>query len=57
MPSPTQQILDGINGIVYPIDPLNASPASYIWGVHYLGGSVFASDMLGGLWRLQAFGR
>jgi hypothetical protein len=27
MPSPTQQILDGINGTVYPISSLNASPA------------------------------
>src|SRR5262249_14551931 len=26
----------------------------YVWGVQYLNGSVYASDMLNGIWKLQA---
>ena len=26
----------------------------YIWGVQYLNGNVFASDMLSGIWKLAA---
>ena len=26
----------------------------YVWGVQYLNGSVYASDMLSGVWKLQA---
>jgi hypothetical protein len=26
----------------------------FVWGVHYLNGSVYASDMLNGLWKLDA---
>ncbi len=29
----------------------------YIWGVHYLNGFVYASDMLNGLWKLQGYTR
>jgi len=29
----------------------------YIWGVQFLGGSVFASDMLNGIWKLRAVSR
>ena len=29
----------------------------YIWGVQYLNGSVYASDMLSGIWKLRAASR
>ena len=29
----------------------------YIWGVQYLAGAVYASDMLNGLWKLRAVSR
>jgi len=29
-----------------------SSPRVYIWGVQYLDGSVYASDMLNGIWKL-----
>lgn len=29
----------------------------YIWGVQYLNGSVYASDMLSGIWKLRAVSR
>jgi hypothetical protein len=29
----------------------------YVWGVHYLNGSVYASDMLNGIWKLRAVSR
>ena len=32
--------------------PTAQFPSVYFWGVQYAGGSVFASDMLSGLWRL-----
>jgi hypothetical protein len=32
--------------------PVNA-PVVYVWGFHYTGGRLYASDMLNGLWRLS----
>ena len=29
----------------------------FVWGVQYLGGSVYASDMLNGIWKLRAVSR
>ena len=29
----------------------------YVWGVQYLNGAVYASDMLNGIWKLQAVSR
>jgi hypothetical protein len=29
----------------------------YVWGVQYLNGAVFASDMLHGIWKLRALAR
>ena len=29
-------------------------PVVYVWGVQYLNGSLYASDMLNGLWKLRA---
>jgi hypothetical protein len=29
----------------------------YVWGVQYLDGAVYASDMLNGLWKLPAANR
>jgi hypothetical protein len=29
------------------------TPAVYVWGVELSGGSLYASDMLNGLWKLQ----
>ena len=29
----------------------------YVWGVHFVGGSVFASDMLNGIWKLRSVSR
>jgi len=26
----------------------------YVWGVNYLNGNVYASDMVGGIWKLGA---
>ena len=31
---------------------LNAGMPVYIWGVHFTGGQLYASDMLNGLWKL-----
>jgi hypothetical protein len=25
----------------------------YVWGVHVVGGALYASDMLNGLWKIQ----
>ena len=33
---------------------LNVSRPVYIWGVQYLNGTVYASDMLNGIWKLGA---
>ncbi|MBV9880422.1 MAG: hypothetical protein JO180_07995 [Gemmatirosa sp.] len=30
---------------------------AYVWGVEYANGALYASDMLGGLWRLDAVAR
>jgi hypothetical protein len=29
----------------------------YVWGVQYLGGSLYASDMVNGIWKLQSVAR
>jgi subtilisin family serine protease len=29
----------------------------YIWGVQYLGGAVYASDMVNGIWKLRSLTR
>jgi hypothetical protein len=29
----------------------------YVWGVQFLGGHVYASDMINGLWKLEAYDR
>lgn len=36
---------------------LDQSNRVYIWGVQYLNGSVYASDMLSGIWKLRAVSR
>jgi hypothetical protein len=33
---------------------LDAGKPIYVWGVQYLGGNVYASDMLNGIWKLGA---
>ena len=33
---------------------LDAGKPVYVWGVQYLGGNVYASDMLNGIWKLGA---
>ena len=33
-----------------------ASPV-FVWGVQFVGGSVYASDMLNGIWKLRAVSR
>lgn len=30
------------------------TPRAYVWGAQYLSGSLYASDMLNGIWKLQA---
>ena len=35
----------------------NVGTAVYVWGVHYLNGFVYASDMLNGLWKLRGYTR
>jgi hypothetical protein len=32
----------------------SGTPPVYVWGVQYVGGQLYASDMLNGLWKLQA---
>ena len=36
---------------------MDVNRAVYVWGVQYLNGSVYASDMLNGIWKLQAVAR
>lgn len=36
---------------------LDANRPVYIWGVQFLAGSVYASDMLNGIWKLRAASR
>ena len=31
----------------------DGTPPVYVWGVQLSGGSLYASDMLNGLWKLQ----
>jgi hypothetical protein len=33
------------------------SNAVFVWGVQFLNGSVYASDMLNGIWKLRAVSR
>jgi hypothetical protein len=33
------------------------SNSPYIWGVQYLNGAVYASDMRNGIWKLKAVSR
>jgi hypothetical protein len=39
-----RELAKGPVGLAFPV---------YIWGVHFTGGKLFASDMLNGLWRLS----
>jgi hypothetical protein len=39
------------------VDLLDGPNAVYVWGVQYLDGVVYASDMLNGLWKLPAVAR
>lgn len=39
------------------IELLDRSVPVYVWGVQYLDGAVYASDMLNGLWKLPASSR
>ena len=32
----------------------NAGRSVYVWGVQYVNGSVYASDMINGIWKLGA---
>lgn len=36
---------------------LDRPTSVFVWGVHFLEGSVYASDMLNGLWKLRALSR
>ena len=36
---------------------LDRPTSVFVWGVQYLDGSVYASDMLNGLWKLRALSR
>jgi hypothetical protein len=36
---------------------LDRNASAYVWGVQYLNGSVYASDMANGLWKLRALAR
>ena len=36
---------------------LDRGNAVYIWGVQYLGGAVYASDMINGIWKLRPVSR
>jgi hypothetical protein len=31
-----------------------ATPRPYVWGVQYVNGTLYASDMLNGIWKLRA---
>jgi hypothetical protein len=47
----------GLDTDVSTTDPrTGASYAPFVWGVEYRDGVVYASDMLGGLWKLRALG-
>jgi hypothetical protein len=39
------------------ITTLSGQPGVYVWGVEFSGAHVYASDMLGGLWKLAAVRR
>ncbi|MFL5521993.1 MAG: LVIVD repeat-containing protein, partial [Gemmatimonadales bacterium] len=36
------------------VDLVDGANPAYVWGVQYLDGAVYASDMLNGLWKLPA---
>jgi hypothetical protein len=36
------------------VDLADGANSAYVWGVQYLDGAVYASDMLNGLWKLPA---
>jgi hypothetical protein len=40
-----RELAGGLNDLNRPV---------YVWGVQYLGGNVYASDMLNGIWKLRA---
>jgi hypothetical protein len=47
-------------GLADPAEIGRFSPGTggvYVWGVEYSGGFVYASDMLGGLWKLTGVAR
>jgi hypothetical protein len=44
-------------GRVRGIGLLDRGRPVYIWGVHFSGSHVYASDMLNGLWKIRAIGR
>lgn len=33
--------------------PLGFNGPNYMWGVHFTGGRLYASDMVNGLWKLS----
>jgi hypothetical protein len=39
------------------VSALSGQPGAYVWGVELAGAFVYASDMLGGLWKLRAMQR
>jgi hypothetical protein len=59
-----QQIVDGATNLVrcdlrlmgreLGIGLIELNRVIYIWGVQYLNGSVYASDMVNGIWKLKA---
>jgi hypothetical protein len=55
---PTTQLCDLTKmGRELSVGLLDQSNRVYIWGVQYLNGSVYASDMLSGIWKLRAVSR
>lgn len=59
-----QQVTDGSTGVTrcdlkamgreLGVGLLELKRPVYVWGVQYLGGNVYASDMLSGIWKLGA---
>jgi hypothetical protein len=57
--TPAQRSIDGrcdlrLMGRELAQGPAGEAPV-YVWGVHFTGGKVYASDMLNGLWALREF--
>jgi hypothetical protein len=44
-------------GRVRGIGLLDRGKPVYVWGVHFVGSNVYASDMLNGLWKLRGVSR